>query len=236
MFYTHFNLEGLKLESIKLDSAHAGDVTNIKLFLKSTSRLGHNFINLKLKSKLISIEQNSFSFTDQSTQVVIKTKNLTRGYENIHQVYFETLFPFHLFRCISVQQCNLEIVVYPELKMARNFQEISKSLSDDSENEELVLKEFALGDSYMRVDWKRLAQTNQWYSKIISTPKNSAKTLVLDEEKDPEEQLSSLAHYIRFYQSQGIPYGLVIKNNIILPETTLFHQQKCLKALAMYEH
>lgn len=248
MFYTHFNLEGLQIESVKLSPTHAGENNSIQIYFKSHSKLGHNSINLKIDSELIALGANSFSFTNKNGEQLkaeLKIHALNRGIEHIDYIYLETLFPFHLFRCVSFHPCNLEIVVYPRLTSVKLFSEVFTPSTQNDENEEMELRQFQHGDTFSRVDWKKLAQTDKWYSKILRSPKLHPVTLSFQNDDlnrdNIEQQLSSIATYIRTYHSQGIDYGLSLehrnkKTSTVIPNHSVFHLQHCLKLLAQYEH
>lgn len=247
MFYTHFNLEGLQVEAIKLSPTHAGENNSIQIYFKSHSKLGHNFINLKIDSELISLDDHSFSFTKSYGQLKteVKLKALARGVEHINHIYLETLFPFHLFRCVSFHQCNLEIIVYPQLNSAKLFSEINNPSNKNDESDEIELRHFRHGDTASRVDWKKLAQTDRWYTKILTSPNLQPVTLSFQNDThnrdNIEHQLSSIATYIRLYHSRGVAYGLSLehhnkKTSTVMPNYSLFHLQYCLKLLAQYEH
>jgi uncharacterized protein (DUF58 family) len=246
MFYTHYNLMGLHLDGIKFIPAHAGEFATIQFFFKSNSKLDHHFIKAKIKSKLFDLEDHYFSFTksfNNQIRIDYRAKTHTRGVENINHIYLETLFPFHLFRCFAFHPCTIDVVVYPKLNMNKLFNEIKSASEQQDESEDQLLREYQPGDSLTRVSWKKVAQSNQWFSKVYMTPKLIPVTLTFSEFEDDklEEQLSSMATYINHYQTQGTSYGLSLEHadhsiEQILPGNSLFHFQICLKKLAMYEH
>lgn len=248
MFYTHFNLEGLQLEAIKTSPTHAGENGTLHLYFKSKSKLGHNFISVNIDSKLISLEKSFFSFEKSSDQELIahlKFHTNTRGVEYINHIYLETLFPFHLFRCVSFHNCNLEVIAYPKINNNKLFSEIISPSDKNEESEELELRQFRHGDSLARVDWKRMTQTDRWYTKHLNSPALNPITLSFQENIDTfnnvEEQLSSIATYVRAFHSNGIPYGLSLihhnkKISTVLPDNSHFHLQQCLKLMAQYEY
>lgn len=246
MFYTHFNLEGLKLESTYLPPTSAGGNSNLILLFKSTSKLGHHYINISLESKLVQIEEASFSFINSNENFLkteIEVNALRRGVENISQIRLETLFPFHLFRCISYHPCNLEIIVHPRLSSKKLFLETYLPLDDKDETSDLNLRDFEHGDSYARVDWKKLAQTHRWYTKVIRDYKNHPVILQFQDNdtENIEPQISSIATQIRYYQNAGTPYGINLTNHknktdILTPSLSQSHLNRCLKFLAQYEY
>jgi uncharacterized protein (DUF58 family) len=246
MFYTHFNLDGLKLEMLYLSPTYAGENNNLHLFIKTSSSLGHHYINFNLDSKLVQTKDAVFSSDESDTATIkaeIKIKAIKRGVETIQLVRLETLFPFHLFRCISYHPCNLEIIVYPETNNKKLFLETRPHKDETHEPDDFTLRNFEQGDSYSRVDWKKLAQKNIWYTKIATKIKNTPVVLQLGdhEAENIEQQISSLATQMRVCQASETPYGLYLisKNEpaqIIAPSLSLTHLNRCLRVLAQYEY
>ena len=127
MFYTHFNLQGLKLISAKIQPLHACDNGILTLQFKTTSGLGHFFIGIRIKNNLIEIQKHSFSFPPnngsyKSLKVDIPIKATKRGLVTIDRICIETLFPFHLFCCFAYFKPPLVITIYPEKKRFRDSQ------------------------------------------------------------------------------------------------------------------
>ena len=246
MFYTNFNLERLEVEGIKYNPGHVGDICSMQLFFKSTSKLDHHFIKIKIKSDLIELQNNTFSFLhsfNNQIQIDCNALALKRGAETITKVYLETLFPFHLFRSFTVHSCHFEILNYPKLNTTKLFQEFKNPSDQNDDIDDFSLKDYVPGDPLTRVDWKKVAQKNQWLSKTYSAPKLTPVTLSLtkDESGNLEEKLSSIATYIYQYHNNGTHYGVSFehlnnKAEIILPNNSIFHLQRCLKQLAIYEY
>jgi uncharacterized protein (DUF58 family) len=246
MFYTHFNLEGIKLEMLFLPPTYAGEKNKLTLFFKTTSSLGHHYININLDSKLIQTEEAIFSIAasnDSSIKAEVNVSAIKRGVESIHLVRLETLFPFHLFRCISYHPCKLEVIVYPATNNQKLFLETTTSQDEKNEPDDLLLRNFEQGDSYSRVDWKKVAQKNIWYTKISNSVKNTPVILQLDNcvGENCEKKISSIATQIRVYQANQTPYGLYLTNKdepplIIAPSLSLSHLNRCLRILAQYEY
>lgn len=245
MFYTHFNLQGLKLISAKLAPIHVNDNGILTLQFKTTSSLGHYFLRLRLKHLLIDLEDKTFNFSiepssQKSFKVEIPIKGMKRGDLVLSRLCIETLFPFHLFRCFVYFKPQLTIVVYPERKDLKIHH--SESVQEDfqDEGEEFTLNNFKMGDPIKRVHWKKLAQTTRWYSKSLIAPKTTPVMLSLNKDHSSklaiEDQLSSLCFALYQLHFQDIKYGLTIGNVTIDPNHSNHHLKHCLHTLADYEN
>jgi len=247
MYYTHFNLQGLKLVSAKLAPFHVGETGILQLNFKSSSGLGHHFLNLFLKNetslKFVG-EKHSFSILDFSQEnnisIKIPIQAIKRGQFKLTTIYLETLFPFHLFRTFTYLNPKIDVVIYPEKKSSylHTIKKINVDLKNDGDD--FSIKEFQTGDSLKRVHWKKLAQTNRWYSKNVIS--ETALPVILSfsdikiSKKQKEAELSSMAHNLYDLHFQNFKYGVALTEKIyIAPGNSINHLNKCLSLLAIYE-
>jgi uncharacterized protein (DUF58 family) len=245
MFYTHFNLVGLKLISAKLSPIHVNDCGILTLQFKSTSELGHYFLGIRLNHQLIEVQDKSFTFSLESNaqktfKINIPIKGVSRGDIVLNKLCVETLFPFHLFRSFVYFNPHLTIAVYPEKKDLNIHQSDTFPEDKQDDGDDFTLNDFKAGDPLKRVHWKKLAQTNRWYSKNLISPNITPIMLSLKKDHllniDLENQLSSLCFAIHLYHFQNIKYGLTLGENIIAPNHSNHHLNHCLHALADYEN
>lgn len=244
MYYTHFNLQGLKLTSAKFTALHVLDSGTLTLHFKTKSTLGHYFLRAKFNSDLIKQTETSsiFSFESNSQHLLrvdIPVTGIKRGSSALTRITIETLFPFHLFRCFVYFRPNLNIVVFPEKKNLQIHIEKSSSELRPDDGDDFVLSEFKIGDPLKRVHWKKLAQTNKWYSKNLIAP--HAAPVMLSIESDIhstellERNLSSLCFSLYKLHMENIDYGITLGNIVISPGHSRYHLVHCLNTLANYE-
>lgn len=244
MYYTHFNLQGLKLSAIRFNPLHAGESGHINLTFQSKSSLGHYFLTIHFKSDLIGSGDNTFSFSIQETQsiarVALPITSLKRGTGSLKRISVETRFPFHLFRAFTYYDINLALTIYPENKALGLHHE--KTLAEESlgNEEDFYLKDYQPGDSLKRVQWKKLAQSGKMLTK--QTTSNQEQPIVLCfssdtlSSTDKENELSSICFGLHERHSQNLNYGLMLDTLSIEPGHSQLHLQRCLKALAEYEN
>jgi uncharacterized protein (DUF58 family) len=245
MFYTHFNLQGLTLLSAKLPSFHVNSSSFLTLHFKTQSQMGHLFLKVKLKNESLKINDQSFSFSfrpesESVLKVDVPISGIKRGEFHLNRICVETFFPFHLFRCFVYFRPELDFVIYPEMK---NLQIHHVEMIEDEksiEGDEFTLSKYKPGDPLKHVHWKKLAQSNIWYSKNLSTPQTRPVLLSLDSalatNSNLEDQLSSISYAINWHFIHNIQFGLKLNNGIIPPTHSRLQRSRCLRALAAYEN
>lgn len=245
MYYTHFNLQGLSLESAQLPPFHMKKHGTLTLSFKSKSNLGHYFLNLKFHHSHFKLDQmiEPFSFEPKSKKALVvhfPVSGLKRGEVFFEKICIETYFPFHLFKCFMYFNPQTVVVIYPEKKDLKIH--VSEILLDEKPDngDDYSIENFIAGDSLKRVLWKKLAQTNQWYSKKLIAPKLKPIVLSLDSKLTApslvENQLSSLTSELYLLHDDNVQYGLKLKNLYIPPSHSKIHLARCLHALAVYEY
>ncbi len=237
MFYTHFNLSGIKLDSVQFPSFHANEDNSAILHFSSTNAQGHYFVRPFFKSTLVRLNhfQETFQIkANEVTTVKMSIKGIKRGQEIINAIYIETVFPFNFFRCFTFFNINQEMVVYPERSNLAIHEEIEVTDPKKDEGEDFFLRDYILGDSLKRVDWKKMAQTNKWYVRQFEAHIASPVMLVLD--KTPvEETLKSISFAIHDLHQQNIKYGIKLGESVVIaPENSPRHLNQCLRELARY--
>ena len=239
MFYTHFNLSGLRIISVSVPSIHVGETKELILYFTSSNSQGHHFLTPGIKSSLISLLVNDKKFSlskDNNYTLKIPISALKRGREKLDNVYLETLFPFHFFRCFTFFSLQNDIYIYPEIKQGKNsFLRLRANLLN-KEADDFFIRDFHTGDSLKRVDWKKLAQTNKWYTR--QPDKEKPEPVILEcGENENEESLSSICYSIHELHNLNASYGLKIANKkYIQPTHSAQHLQTCLRELANYGH
>lgn len=244
MYYTHFNLQGLKLTSAKYTALHVLDTGVLTLHFKTKSTLGHYFLKAKFSCELIrqSESASSFSFESNSHELLkvdIPIVGIKRGSSALPRIKIETLFPFHLFRCFVYFRPNLNIAVFPEKKNLQLHIEKNSSELRPDEGDDFILSEFKIGDPLKRVHWKKLAQTNKWYSKNLIAPHIAPVMLSIESDIHSKEllekHLSSLCFSLYKLHMENIDYGITLGNVKISPGHSRHHLIHCLNTLASYE-
>ena len=238
MFYTHFNLSGLKLLSARFPALYVNENGVLTLHFSSSNAQGHYFIRPAFKSLMIKINEPEKTFpisSKETTTIHLSIQGVKRGQEIIHTIYLETLFPFNFFRCFTFFRIDQDCLIYPERSNLQLHEEVELIEENKEEGDDFFIREYQVGDSLKRIDWKKLAQTNRWYTRQFQSAQPNPRLLVLD--KTPmEETLKSICFSIHILHQQNVKYGLKLGQKIfILPENSPRHLSDCLRELARYE-
>lgn len=238
MFYTHFNLSGIKIVSAVIPQLHAGEEREFIVHFSSSSKQGHHFVLPNLRSNYITVKdpEMKYSLTEKNNHSIkFLVRGSKRGHEQLTKIYLETLFPFNFFRCFTFFTINQDLFVYPEIKAGATQ---SNNLLPDlinKDGDDFFIRDYQTGDSLKRVDWKKLAQTNKWFTRQfdISRPEP---VILTCEESVSEEALSSLCFSIHKLHNMNACYGLKLGSQVFIPPgNSTHHLLKCLRELASYE-
>lgn len=238
MFYTHFNLNGMALDNAQFSPLYVNENGTLTLNFTSSNAQGHYFIRPYFKSSKIKLNDPSKTFpisSKENTMLNISIQGLTRGQETIQTIYVETLFPFNFFRCFTFFKIDQNCLIYPERSDLRLHEEVELVEDSREEGDDFFIRDYLVGDSLKRIDWKKLAQTGRWYTRQFQTTTPNPILLVLD--KTPlEETLKSICFSIHILHQQNVRYGLKLGQKIFIsPENSPRHLNHCLKELARYE-
>lgn len=238
MFYTHFNLNGLKLEASQFPALHAKENGVLSLHFSTKNSQGNYFIRPYFKSQLVSINDSKQTFPisfANKTDVHISIQGVRRGRETIRSIYVESLFPFNFFRCFTFFRIDQECFVYPERENLRLHEEVELTETDKAEGDDFYLRDYQIGDSLKRVDWKKLAQTNRWYTRQFQSARPNPIMLVSNQ-PPKEETLKSICFALHAFHQQDIRYGIKLGQDVLIePENSPYHLSHCLRELASYE-
>ena len=101
MFYSHYNLNKLKLESLRIDPLYDQEWSLCKLYF-----IGNNHGHFSLNAKIIGanvefFSSNNFNINEINRMVEIKIHGLKRGRGHAMAIRIESSFPLNLFRCFT---------------------------------------------------------------------------------------------------------------------------------------
>lgn len=243
MYYTHFNLQGLKLFTSKINPLHAQENGVLILQFKSHSALGHHFIGVSLKNDLIQTADENFHFSikehQNSFRAEVPVKSNKRGVTQLKRICVETRFPFHLFRAFTYFDLDLKMIVYPEKLSLDVHSETSLAEEKGGNDDDYYLKNFNPGDSLKRIHWKKYAQTGKLLSKQMISNEELPVVLGFSSEDltaaEKEKELSSICFALHHLHSQNMNYGLALDKVAVEPGHSQTHLNNCLRALAEYE-
>lgn len=238
MYYTHFNLSKIELLGLQVPWIHTNEDGQLTLFFKTKNFYGNHFVRASFKNSFFEINSSESAFSlslKEKKTVTLLIRGLKRGAGRIETIYIESTFPFNFFRTFTFFKVNCDFVVYPERRQLNLHQEVSHPMASTDAEDDFILENYIRGDSLKRIDWKKLAQSNQWYTKKFQAPKKDP--IILTCESLPSEEiLSSICFSLYKLHYKNIEYGLKLSEQLIIsPAHSTGHLKRCLFALATHE-
>lgn len=235
MFYTHFNLSGVKFIALKSNELYANSSTTLELVFQIQSKTTHYFLKPIIEVNGILFEPTHFNISENTLSVNVTITPLKRGLFKINNVGIETRFPFSFFTCFTFFNSDINLIVYPEKKVLPPIKINQFPLASQNNEPDVTHRLYKLGDNLKRVDWKKLAQINRWYTKE-SVGEIDVPIILENEPEAPlEESLSSICSEIQKIRNQGVLFGLIIDGKLkCAPGTGNAHVARCLKELALH--
>ena len=193
-------------------------------------------------------ESSDTSVTEDIGAVSIQLDAMRRGVYQIPSVLAVSMFPFGLFRVWREFSLPGSISVYPrplgvDYRDAISHENPTHSASKASprqmsESEYLYHKQFSLGDSLRRVDWKASSRRGEKIVKVFSGESNAEfRSLRWGDTRaaDPESRLSQLSLWIHQAHRDHAPFSLEIPGADAKLASGVRHKFHCLKLLASFE-
>jgi uncharacterized protein (DUF58 family) len=241
MVYSHFNLRGILIASSSISTLHAKETALMKLVFTTQSSQGHYFIKAYFQSSFINLLDTEKTFAISPTEnniIDFRIEGIKRGIETIESLYVETQFPFNFFRCFTFLRLDLECYVYPEKNNLKIHFIKNIDAPENKEADDYYLRDYRVGDSLKRVDWKKVAKDNRWYTKEVSGPTPQSVLIDIEDETlrtSTEDSLKSICYDLYHLHHSEVLYGLKMGNySFIAPDNSSQHLEKCLKELSRY--
>ena len=235
MFYTHYNIYGIKFTSLKTNELYVNTTSTIEILFKIQSPKKYYLLTPLIKADGLIFESTFFNINEDILSVLLRVTPLHRGSTNIHSIGIETRFPFNFFTCFTFFNTDLELIVYPEKKSYAPIKITPYTLPNSERESDVAHRAYHLGDNLKRVDWKKVAQSNRWYIKETYGETNLPITFENVQGLSLEESLSTLCYEIQKIRNQNIFFGFIVEGKLICtPNAGTAHVNKCLKELALY--
>lgn len=236
MFYTHHNLRGLKLLFGGVENGYEKEGNLLKLSFQSNNNEGHDRLELEAYHQdLISYSADPF-FYPANTSIKAFEMNLHfkgRGKKHFRHIGISTKFPLGFFKAFTFFSLDSTFYCFPE-RIDGQLSILDPEVGHDDEKEETELRNYRLGDPLKRVDWKKLAKSNQWYTRSFSGHENQLIYLNLESEnKNFEALLRQASFSISAAEINGAEYGIKINRQIVLEAGRgSVHQENCLRFIS----
>jgi uncharacterized protein (DUF58 family) len=167
-----------------------------------------------------------------------------RGTLRLPRITLSSFYPLGLFRCWTHLAFEHDILVYPAplpcpvtLRQSLHDQQQESAGNTQPGHDDFdSLAAYRQGEPLHHVAWKQLAKGQGMITKQFSSPMSSVGWLTLFplQENQLERRLSQLCYQVLELTQSGEKFGLDLGSVKLSPDHGLAHQQKCLKALALY--
>ena len=163
-----------------------------------------------------------------------------RGKYTLPRVTLSSYYPLGLFRCWTHLDFAQQYTVYPTplacpciLSTSEHQQGEAHALRAGGIDEFYALASYQHGQPLNRVAWKQVAKSQQWSSKVFSSPEGDVRYLRFDDYSgDYEQIISKLSYQVISLSEQNMTFALALPHCVIAPDNGDEHRHHCLTVLA----
>jgi uncharacterized protein (DUF58 family) len=237
MFYTNYNLQGIRVVEAEVLPRHANEPGTLKLFFQTKSKLGHYFISAKffingeeIISPLFNIEKTNLTYS-------MTIPKMTRGLKKITRVEISTKFPFHLFKSFTYSNISTEFIIYPA-RINHEYQNGQDQQASGSDLDDFKIRNYQIGDSPNRIIWKKASgiellvrdhDLSQIQNIIFRVEDLKGEAL--------EQHLSEIVESLYRCSFSKISFGIETSQKLITAsEFDSKHLERCLSLLGVIEN
>ena len=237
-------LNGLVLQSIRIEPVHAGASLHVSLRLASTSaspKHGLCLLMRDMKPESAPSATSHFQLGAAGERIVqVSLPAVQRGWLSIGRVRVWTQYPYGLFHVWSWLHPQQRALVYPHAEAnppalphaGGDARDRSKHLDD---NELGALREYRCGDPRRLIAWKASARQEHWLVKQFDA--QSGQETALDWHHlnglDIEARISRLTAWVELAEVAQVPYRLDLPHVHLGPALGAAHRHACLRELAL---
>ncbi len=236
MFYTHYNLKGLNLLFAGISDGFEKESNHLKLSFTSRNPNGHDRLEVEpFHYDLISFSNDEFSYKNHNP-IDTHEMNLTfrnRGQKKLQYICVSTKFPLSFFKAFTYFKIECSFYNFPE-RANHHIPILCESQGQIDDSDDTELKEYKIGDPLRRVDWKKLAKSNIWYTKAFSGHDFKQIYFNIDSDYENKENLLKQVSYsISTAEVNNLEYGLKINKQIVIEAGKgSLHQENCLRFIS----
>ncbi|MCH8502876.1 MAG: DUF58 domain-containing protein [Ectothiorhodospiraceae bacterium] len=239
MLHTFRNIAGLSVKAEPARPVFAGEAAHFTLRLENPDLRERPALVLRYEREptvLVDVPAG----TDASAVVSVPTKR--RGVMKLGQVLIQTTFPTGLVVAWSWLRLDRSCLVYPAPESGsvpdpEGGSGDAGSRPAEGDDDFHSLRRYQPGDSLRQVAWRTLARGQELQTKRFAG--NAASSVWLDYDALPqlamEQRLSRLCRWILDAEAERRPYGLRLPGKRIPPALGADHQERCLRALALFQ-
>jgi uncharacterized protein (DUF58 family) len=240
MLHTWYNLAHLHISPSKTSPVFAGEEARFSLILSESSGRERMAIGLKTNSQTsMYCDVSAFG----STEITLSTPTRQRGWQALGKITVFTRFPLGLFHTWGYVESDLRCLVYPRptqfslpIPAAMQLSYSSGLKTAHGDEDFSNLRDYRLGDSMGRIDWKASAREQGLYTKEFEGQGQFSPWLEWETTPgaDTEQKLSQLTRWVLDARAAGLAFGLRLPGYSLSPARDESHFRDALKALALF--
>ncbi len=240
-WFTHHNLAGLTLKTIKQNHCFAGDNGYFQVLLTNKRKTSRHGLVLRERN------DNCLVYDcppEDSIIMKMPIKLELRGSYRLRRFAIATRMPIGLFNAWSWQTLDTVLWVYPRPEPSSSIPLMNgddegnaTALADNDGDEFDHIRDYQKGDAAQHISWKHVARMDKLLVREFRTASN--KSLVLDwealQDNLLETKLSQLCYWIISCENHDQEYGLKLPGVFIQPSRGNQHYHQCLLELAKFQ-
>jgi uncharacterized protein (DUF58 family) len=239
MFYTHFNLNQVKVLKTSVDSSFAGQKSLVHFIIKNESSLPKYMLKIKFP------KNENFFMEELTIPVILPHQTLDfcqsfllkkRGHYQLGKLELWTSFPFSFFKAFTFFEFSTHFYIYPQPKKYNFHLEQLPSFNKEEEDSSLELTPFQMGHSYRHIHWKKYATTQSLVLKTMAQ-ENKQDFLIPGDDlvagHNLDDQLSFLSYIVADLMGNGLTFGLKFRDTYFSPNSDSYQHKKILETLSI---
>jgi uncharacterized protein (DUF58 family) len=181
---------------------------------------------------------------DGPVRIRVPAVTAGRGWFSPPRLRIACDYPLGLFRAWARIDTDIREVVYPKPMngpaprvQCLGDRGAGGSLTVMGNDDFLGLSAYQPGDPQQRIHWQAYSRGRGLYIKQFAGQASTG--IVLDMQqinaREVEKKLSILCFHVLRIHRQGLPYGLKLSSQVILPACGRTHRDRCLRVLALFQ-
>lgn len=227
-------LEGAMLERVDVETVHAGDIANMRLYWQSDST--RRRIALELAGEQAAVRFDLITTADANMELATER----RGWQPLPWLTLASDAPFGLFRAWSVLRPQQRILVWPRAEsiavpLPDRGSDIDRRARIAEGEDWEGLRDYRPGDPPRRVAWKASARSERLLVREPAQP--AAGPLDVRWEDTAalpfEQRISRMTRWVLEAASSGRRYRMQLPTQVLGPDRSTEFRNRCLRALAL---
>jgi uncharacterized protein (DUF58 family) len=242
MLYTFRTLANLRVSGSRAPAVFAGEQARFSVCLENPTDADRYSIGLTSDKRTADFVDVPARSTALPTAVV---PALQRGMMRPGRLTLFTRYPLGLYYAWSYVNLDMRCIVYPRLAPPDvPLPALTPSPGEGSHHSQgrddfSGLRAYQSGDSPRHIAWKAMAQERGLLTKQFTGRADAQLWLAWEQvpgRPGIEERLSRLARWVVDAHAAGLTFGLVMPGKKIPPGAGDGHRDRCLEALALFDH